>query len=165
MICKFGVALRQSHLHALLDDGISLPLGAVPENAIFFQTTPPGDQPPADDSCLRVFYPESGQLKFGRQVIEDFGYDFDRGRQDKTPHPFMIKFSLGDVRITTRVNENYIDEALFSSLHEAGHALYELGIDAEYEGTPLARGTSSGVHESQSRLWENQVGRSRAGEA
>lgn len=120
-----------------------------------------GDRPPADDSCLRVFYPEERQLAFGRRVIEDFGYDFERGRQDKTPHPFMIKFSLGDVRITTRVNENFLDEALFSSLHEAGHALYELGIDGAYEGTLLARGTSSGVHESQSRLWENQVGRSR----
>ncbi|MGD2049066.1 MAG: carboxypeptidase M32 [Chloroflexota bacterium] len=120
------------------------------------------DQPPADDSCLYEIYPEEKQLAFGRQVIEDFGYDFNRGRQDKTPHPFMIGFSVNDVRITTRVKENKLDEALFGTLHESGHAMYELGINPAYEGTLLARGTSSGVHESQSRLWENQVGRSRA---
>lgn len=120
------------------------------------------DQPVADDSCLREFYPEEKQLAFGRQVIEDFGYDFNRGRQDKTPHPYMIGFSVNDVRITTRVKENKLDEALFGTLHESGHAMYQLGINPDYEGTPLARGVSSGVHESQSRLWENQVGRSRA---
>ncbi|MFQ5343848.1 MAG: carboxypeptidase M32, partial [Anaerolineae bacterium] len=74
---------------------------------------------------------------------------------------FMTKFSLGDVRITTRVKENDLSEALFSTMHEAGHALYEQGIRMDLEGTPLADGTSSGVHESQSRLWENLVGRSR----
>ncbi|MDQ2996232.1 MAG: carboxypeptidase M32, partial [Chloroflexota bacterium] len=89
------------------------------------------------------------------------GYDFERGRQDKTYHPFMTKFSLGDVRITTRVDPNDLGQALFSTLHESGHALYEQGINLEYEGTPLASGTSAGVHESQSRLWENIVGRSR----
>jgi carboxypeptidase Taq len=118
------------------------------------------DQPPADDSCLHQDYPEDEQLAFGLNVIKQYGYDFNRGRQDKTRHPFMTKFSLGDVRITTRVKENDLSEALFSTLHEAGHALYEQGINMDYEGTPLARGTSSGVHESQSRLWENQVGRS-----
>jgi carboxypeptidase Taq len=118
-------------------------------------------QPPADDRCLRQTFPEEEQLAFGRRVIEKFGYDFDRGRQDKTHHPFMTKFSLGDVRITTRVNPNDLSEALFSTLHEAGHAMYEQNIDPAFEGTPLAHGASAGVHESQSRLWENQVGRSR----
>jgi carboxypeptidase Taq len=119
------------------------------------------DQPPADDACLLQSYPEAGQLAFGRQVIERFGFDFARGRQDKTHHPFMTRFSAGDVRITTRVKETDLSEGLFSTLHEAGHALYELGIAPEYDGTPLGGGTSSGVHESQSRLWENMVGRSR----
>jgi carboxypeptidase Taq len=73
----------------------------------------------------------------------------------------MTKFSLGDVRITTRVNERDLGDALFSTLHEAGHGMYEQGINMAYEGTPLAQGTSAGVHESQSRLWENIVGRSR----
>jgi len=116
---------------------------------------------PADDACLHQTFPEAQQLAFGIEVIKRFGYDFERGRQDKTHHPFMTKFSLGDVRITTRVKENDLSEALFSTMHEAGHALYEQGIRMDLEGTPLADGTSSGVHESQSRLWENVVGRSR----
>ena len=118
-------------------------------------------RPSCDDSCLRQRAPEADQLAFGLEVIRSFGYDFERGRQDLTHHPFMTKFSLGDVRITTRVREEDITDALFSTLHECGHALYEQGIDPGYEGTPLAHGASSGVHESQSRLWENLVGRSR----
>jgi carboxypeptidase Taq len=118
-------------------------------------------RPPADDACLHQAAPVEKQLAFGLEVIRAFGYDFDRGRQDLTHHPFMTKFSLGDVRITTRVREHDFTDSLFSTLHESGHAMYELGIDASYEGTPLANGTSAGVHESQSRLWENLVGRSR----
>ncbi len=118
-------------------------------------------QPLTDRSCLQQYFPEADQLAFGLAVIREFGYDFTRGRQDKTHHPFMTKFSLGDVRITTRVREHDLTEAVFSTLHEAGHALYEQGINPSYEGTPLASGTSAGVHESQSRLWENLVGRSR----
>ena len=118
-------------------------------------------QPLADDACLKQQFPEAQQLAFGQEVIKRFGYDFERGRQDKTHHPFMTKFSLGDIRITTRVKENELSEAMFSTMHEAGHALYEQGIRYDFEGTPLADGASSGVHESQSRLWENVVGRSR----
>ncbi len=118
-------------------------------------------RPLADDACLRQHAPEAEQLAFGLEVIRAYGYDLERGRQDKTHHPFMTKFSLGDVRITTRVREDDITDALFSTLHEAGHAMYEQGIRRELEGSPLATGTSSGVHESQSRLWENLVGRSR----
>ncbi|HBB34453.1 MAG TPA: carboxypeptidase [Cyanobacteria bacterium UBA8803] len=117
-------------------------------------------QTPIDDSCLHQVYPEAQQLKFTLKAIEQLGYDFQRGRQDQTHHPFMINFSTGDVRITTRVYENDLDQALFSSIHEMGHALYEQGINPELEGTPLAGGTSAGIHESQSRLWENLVGRS-----
>jgi len=117
-------------------------------------------QSSVDDSCLHQLYPEAQQLEFSLKVIEQLGYDFQRGRQDKTHHPFMINFSVGDVRITTRVYENDLGQALFSTIHEMGHALYEQGINRDYESTPLAGGTSSGVHESQSRLWENLVGRS-----
>lgn len=120
-----------------------------------------GAQQETDNSSLFQFFPEEKQWQFGRKVIERYGYDFNRGRLDKTLHPYMIRFSGNDVRITTRVNEHRFDDALFGTLHEAGHALYELGIDPALAGTPLDRGTSSGVHESQSRLWENQVGRSR----
>jgi len=118
-------------------------------------------RPPADDACLRQAAPVEKQLAFGLEVIRAFGYDFDRGRQDLTHHPFMTKFSLGDVRITTRVREDDFTDSLFSTLHESGHAMYEQGIALELEGSPLANGTSAGVHESQSRLWENLVGRSR----
>lgn len=119
------------------------------------------DQPPADDACLRGPFAEARQLDFSLQVIKAVGYDLDRGRLDKTAHPFCTKFSDGDVRITTRVREDDLGDALFSCLHEAGHALYEQGVAADLVGTPLGHGVSAGVHESQSRLWENIVGRSR----
>jgi len=118
-------------------------------------------QEPVDESCLLQAFSVDDQVAFGVEVIKAFGYDFERGRQDVSPHPFTTSFSIGDVRITTRVKENDLREALFSTLHEAGHGVYEQGINTSFEGLPLADGTSSGVHESQSRLWENIVGRSR----
>lgn len=118
-------------------------------------------KPPTDDSCLLQPFDENDQLAFGLKVAEAFGYDLNRGRMDLTYHPFEIKLSWGDVRITTRVKSHDLSEALFSTLHEAGHALYEMGVSQSLDGTPLNAGTSAGVHESQSRLWENVVGRSR----
>ena len=117
--------------------------------------------PVAKDSSLHKNYSEEKQRGFAVEVVKRFGYDFNRGRLDKTHHPFMTKFSLGDVRITTRFRKDDLSQALFSTMHESGHALYEQGIQMDFEGTPLAGGTSAGVHESQSRLWENFVGRSR----
>ncbi|HEX2906124.1 MAG TPA: carboxypeptidase M32, partial [Phototrophicaceae bacterium] len=119
-------------------------------------------QPLADDAPLKQHYPAAQQRAFGEVVVKKYGYDFNRGRQDTTHHPFMTKFSLGDVRITTRFNENDLGDGLFSTMHESGHAMYEQGINQVYEATPLGGGTSSGVHESQSRTWENIVGRSRS---
>jgi carboxypeptidase Taq len=119
-------------------------------------------RPAADDSVLRRNFAEDRQLAFGRKLAEKLGYDFSRGRQDMTRHPFMIRFGGGDVRITTRAREDDLSEALFSTLHEAGHALYEQNVDLEWDATPIGQGASAGVHESQSRLWENIVGRSRA---
>ena len=110
--------------------------------------------------CCTATIQRPQQASFGESLVRDLGFDFNRGRQDKTHHPFMTKFSWGDVRITTRYKETDLGDGLFSSIHETGHALYELGIDQKYEGTPLDTGTSAGVHESQSRLWENIVGRS-----
>jgi carboxypeptidase Taq len=117
-------------------------------------------RPPTDDSVLRRHFPEPRQLQFGREVAERLGYDFTRGRLDQSPHPFTTNFSVNDVRITTRVNPNHLGDCLFSVIHETGHALYEQGVNPDYEATPLAGGTSMSVHESQSRLWENLVGRS-----
>jgi carboxypeptidase Taq len=118
-------------------------------------------QPEADDSCLRRDFQQSEQLEFARLAAGRIGYDFKRGRLDLTRHPFCTTLSEGDVRITTRVNENDLGDALFSTLHESGHAMYEQGVDAALAATPAGRGASAGVHESQSRLWENIVARSR----
>jgi len=119
------------------------------------------EQPVADDSCLRQRFAEGPQLDFGLAVARRMGYDLARGRLDKTLHPFCTRFATGDVRITTRVRDNDIGDALFSTVHEAGHAMYEQGVSAALDGTPLGHGVSSGVHESQSRLWENIIARSR----
>jgi len=118
------------------------------------------DRPAADDSCLRQTFPKAAQFDFGLSVAKRMGYDTTRGRLDLTRHPFCTKFSAGDVRITTRVNEHDLGDALFSTLHEAGHAMYEQGVRPTLEGVPLGHGVSAGVHESQSRLWENVVARS-----
>ena len=120
------------------------------------------ERPEPDDSFLCQPFDGRAQWDFGMEVLREVGYDFDRGRQDVSAHPFSTSFSITDVRITTRIDEDHLPSGLFSTLHEAGHALYEQGIDAGFEGTLLADGTSLGMHESQSRLWENQVGRSRA---
>ena len=118
-------------------------------------------QPQLDRSVLEQEFPSEEQLEFATYIATKIGYDFERGRQDETPHPFMTKFSVGDVRITTRVTGDNIAESLLSTVHEAGHAMYEQGINPEYDGSALGHGASSGAHESQSRLWENIVGRSR----
>ncbi len=120
------------------------------------------DQPVAGDDCLHGSFSEPAQLDFSLSVVKRFGYDVARGRLDKTHHPFCTKFSAGDVRITTRVDAKHVGDALFSTMHESGHALYEQGVGAALDGTPLGWGASAGVHESQARLWENVVGRGRA---
>jgi carboxypeptidase Taq len=116
--------------------------------------------PTLSDNLLRQHYPHHAQLDFTSKLAERLGYDFERGRQDLAPHPFMIRFSGGDVRITTRVDELDLSNCLYSVVHEAGHAMYEQGIRSDFDGTPLGHGASAGLHESQSRLWENLVARS-----
>ncbi len=113
-----------------------------------------------DDSFLHAEYDERKQLEFVNRVIARMGYDFTRGRQDMSAHPFTTSFGLNDVRITTKVFRKLPVSCLLSSVHECGHALYELGIDKALNRTPLGEGASFGFHESQSRLWENLVARS-----
>lgn len=118
-----------------------------------------------DDSIpspFQQFFAPDAQLAVGLELAQRFGYDLSRGRLDLAAHPFATSFGVDDVRITTRVDPHDLTQSLFSTLHETGHALYELGVDPRLSGTSLAQGASSGVHESQSRLWENLVGRSRA---
>ncbi|MFW5995502.1 MAG: carboxypeptidase M32, partial [Spirochaetia bacterium] len=114
-----------------------------------------------DDSFLHRHIPVEHQEAFGREVIQAMGWDFSRGRLDVSVHPFTIDISPNDVRLTTRYQENFLNSGIFGSMHEAGHGLYELGSDRALHGTRLAGGTSLGIHESQSRTWENVVGRSR----
>lgn len=120
------------------------------------------EAPEIERDFLDLHYPRKQQLFFIDEVLSALGFDRQRARQDFSPHPFMTKIAHHDIRITTRINESELTEGLFSSIHETGHALYELGFREELEGTPLHNGVSSGMHESQSRLYENIVGRSRA---
>ncbi len=102
------------------------------------------------------------QWDFGMQVIAELGFDFEAGRQDISSHPFSTSFNKYDVRITTRIDEHDFSSMLFSCIHETGHALYEQGLPESEYGLPSGEFSSLGIHESQSRLWENHVGRSRA---
>jgi len=113
-----------------------------------------------EDSVLYQFYPEKDQLQMGEEVLKAIGYDFSRGRQDKVTHPFMQTIGFGDNRITYRVDENFFNSYLFAIMHEAGHGIYEQGLPKHMARTPLAGGSSLAVHESQSRMWENLIGRS-----
>ncbi len=115
-----------------------------------------------DHTILTQQFDNTRQVEFGRLVLTAMGYDFDRGRLDLSAHPFTTSFHPTDVRVTTRVFERDLPSCLFSCIHEGGHGLYDQGLDPRYYGTPLGEAVSLGIHESQSRLWENCVGRSRA---
>jgi len=117
-------------------------------------------RPQVDDGFLHTHYDERSLIDFSVEVITAFGFDFSRGRQDKSLHPFCTSFGSDDVRITTRFVEGYPISLLFGTMHETGHALYEQGVSPRHQRTMLEGGASLGVHESQSRLWENIVGRS-----
>ena len=113
-----------------------------------------------DFSCLQRDFDEEAQLKFAEKIAGKLGFDFHTGRQDRAVHPFCTSFTRHDVRITTRTEKNWLPGALFGTIHETGHGLYEQGFAPQDDGTPLSDAASLGVHESQSRLWENIVGRS-----
>jgi carboxypeptidase Taq len=117
-------------------------------------------RPQVDDTFLHQPFDEKKQWEFGVEVITKFGFDWSRGREDKAPHPFTTSFGINDVRITTRLAPEFLNSMLFGSMHECGHALYGQGTAPELERTGLEGGASLAVHESQSRLWENLVGRS-----
>jgi carboxypeptidase Taq len=114
-----------------------------------------------DDAVLHRGFDTDLQLSYALEVAKRLGYDVNHGRQDLSTHPFSTGFGPDDVRITTRVSHDFFNECLFGSIHESGHAMYEQGIPRELARSTLWGGASPGVHESQSRLWENLVGRSR----
>ncbi|MEQ9500357.1 MAG: carboxypeptidase M32 [Deltaproteobacteria bacterium] len=113
-----------------------------------------------DASFLAKKYDDAGQWDFTMRVLRDLGFALDRGRQDRSAHPFTATSSEDDVRVTTKILEDHLTTSIFSTIHECGHGLYEQGFDSAHVRTSLAAAPSMGLHESQSRLWENQIGRS-----
>ena len=113
-------------------------------------------------SFMHKNYPHSEQWKMGLDVLDKMGFNFEHGRQDISTHPFTITFSPQDVRITTRIDENNLNQMLWSCLLEGGHALYEHGLSYKELGTPISEAASLGIHESQSRFWENHIGRGKS---
>jgi carboxypeptidase Taq len=116
-------------------------------------------KPQVDDSFLHQHFDKDSQWKFGMEILKRMGFDFEAGRQDISEHPFTINFNNADVRVTTRIDENDFTNMTWSCIHEGGHALYEQGLPGEEYGLPLGEYCSLSIHESQSRLWENNVGR------
>ncbi len=118
------------------------------------------EKPQVDNAFLKKYFNKDKQWKYSLELLKEINYDFDAGRQDLSTHPFTVNFNPNDVRVTTRIDENDFTNMTWGTIHEAGHALYEQGLLAENYGLPTGRYISLGIHESQSRLWENNVGRS-----
>jgi carboxypeptidase Taq len=161
LIQEFDPGMTAREVRRIFD---KLKTGLLP---LLQQITARGNEP--EPTLWQQSYPLDAQKAFALDVAQDFGYDLDRGRLDVTAHPFAISFTREDVRITNRYDEHFWPKAFFSTLHETGHALYEQYIDPALTRTALTidflgkypmGGTSSAVHESQSRLWENLIGRS-----
>ncbi|RKX76971.1 MAG: carboxypeptidase M32 [Spirochaetes bacterium] len=118
--------------------------------------------PQVDDGFLLRDFPVERQKEFGTMVLKEMGFDFDRGRLDVSAHPFTTTLGSDDVRLTSRYNKNFFKTGIFGIIHEGGHGLYELGFLKKIKGNILAMTASLGIHESQSRIWENMIGRSHA---
>lgn len=118
------------------------------------------EAPQVDESFIKQEIDEDSQWKFGEEVLSRMGFDFNHGRQDRSVHPFTLTIHPEDVRITTRLDKNDIREMLYSSVHEGGHGIYEQGLPMAHLGMPACEECSLSIHESQSRLWENNVARS-----
>ncbi len=149
----FEPGIKSSQVTHIFDD---LKQGLVPLVAAITERS---DR--VNDAAVHQPFDEIRQEAFGKKVAAILGYDFSRGRLDPTVHPFETSFSCNDVRITTRYESDFLSPSLFGTMHETGHAMYEQGVSPALDHTPLGRGASSAVHESQSRMWENVVGRSR----
>jgi carboxypeptidase Taq len=163
LVFEYEPSMTAAKLKALFDD---LKAGSIP----LLERIVANDKPLERD-LWRHEYPIEQQRAFSWKMAQRFGYDVNRGRLDIAPHPFEVSFTRQDVRITTRYDIHYLPMALFGTLHETGHALYEQNIDPQLTRTALTTdflgqyavgGTSYGVHEFSSRMWENMVGRSRA---
>lgn len=153
LLDKYETSMKTAEVRAIFDDVKAelVPLReAIDRSAVKI-----------DDSLLHQPYDVERQKSFARYAATALGYDFGRGHLGTVVHPFATSFSRNDARITTRWYPDFINPSLFGTLHECGHAMYEQGTHPDFSRTPLARGTSLGIHESQSRMMENVVGRSR----
>lgn len=117
------------------------------------------NQPQLDNSFLKQYFPKQQQWEWGMALVKNLSFDLQAGRQDLSEHPFSVSFNKNDVRITTRIDENDFGNMTWSCIHETGHALYEQGLPEDQYGLPLGEACSYSIHESQSRIWENNVGR------
>jgi carboxypeptidase Taq len=151
LLDDFEPGIKTSEVQQIFDD-------LRPKQVALIQAI--GDRPQVEDDFLHQPFDQKKQWDFGAEAISSFGYDWKRGRQDVSPHPFTQSLGLGDVRITTRFLPDFLPSAMFSTMHESGHAIYDQGIDPALSRTLLEDGASLAVHESQSRLYENLLGRS-----
>jgi carboxypeptidase Taq len=151
MLDQYEPGAKSSDLKVLFND--------VKSNLVTF-VKQIAQKPQNADAFMYAEYDEQKQWDFSLYLLQQMGYDFEAGRQDKSSHPFTTHFNAHDVRVTTRVNKNDLNEIIWSTIHEGGHALYEQGLPISEYGLPSGEYISLGIHESQSRLWENNVGRS-----
>jgi carboxypeptidase Taq len=163
-----ALGFQQEPYDALLDDyepgetaaALAPLLGELRDALIRLLDAIKGSSRRPDPRLLHRPFLRPEQERFARRAAQKIGYDLNAGRLDPTAHPFSTGIGPGDVRITTRYDENCFSTAFFSVLHETGHALYDQGLPVEHWGTPMGEAVSLGIHESQSRMWENLVGRS-----
>lgn len=151
MLDQYEPGAKSTDLKALFND--------VKANLVIF-VKQIAQKPQNTDAFMYAEYDEQKQWDFSLYLLKQMGYDFEAGRQDKSLHPFTTHFNAHDVRVTTRVNQFDLNEIIWSTIHEGGHALYEQGLPISEYGLPSGEYISLGIHESQSRLWENNVGRS-----
>jgi carboxypeptidase Taq len=151
LLAEYEPGARTAEVRALFAE-LRPAIGTILQSALERSANVPKD-------LLRGTYPIAAQQALNREVAQAIGFDFEAGRIDTTTHPFCTTLGPGDCRLTTRYNEQDFTQSLYGILHEAGHGLYEQGLPAEHFGTPLGTAVSLGVHESQSRLWENHIGR------
>lgn len=154
-------ALLDKYEHGMKTAQVRAIFNAVKEELIPLRQAIGEQGAAVDDALLHQSYPIDKQKEFAYYIAEAVGYDFGRGHLGTVVHPFATSFSRNDARITTRWYPDFLSPSLFGTLHESGHAMYEQGTHEDLARTPLARGTSMGIHESQSRMIENIVGRSR----
>jgi carboxypeptidase Taq len=151
LLAEFEPGARTDHIRTVFTE-LRSSIGTILPTAVERSAVVPKD-------LLAGNYPVASQQAFNREVAEAIGFDFGAGRIDTTTHPFCTTLGPADCRLTTRYNEHDFTQSFYGILHEAGHGLYEQGLRPEHFGTPMGTAVSLGVHESQSRLWENHVGR------